>query len=127
MEFIPIAAITALTIKSVDLLRYLRAGDVNGVVTQLAAWIGGAAIAILAAQTDWADGITVGDQNLATLNIWSLIFWGMAAGSTASLVKDTTKALDNTNSAAIPTLLPLPGRHQQTTTKSPRGGTTEVG
>lgn len=111
MEFLPVVAMAALTLKAIDLLRYLRAADVNGVLTQLCAWIAGVVIVVLVAQTDWANGIPVGDMNLASLNIWSLIFYGMAAGSAASVTKDALKAVDNSNSAAIPTLMST-GRHR---------------
>lgn len=105
MEFVASVAMAALVLKVIDFLRYLRAADVNGVLTQLSAWIAGVVVILLVAQTDWADGIAVGDMTLATINIWSLIFYGLTAGSSASLVKDVVKAVDNTNSAQIPTLL----------------------
>lgn len=106
MEFVPAIAMAALILKAIDFARYLRAADVNGIFTQLAAWIAGIVVVLLVAQTDWADGIAVGDMNLAILNIWSLIFYGIAAGSGASIVKDTLKSVDNSNSSAIPTLVP---------------------
>jgi len=106
MEFVPVVAMAALTLKLMDFVRYLKAGDSNGVITQFAAWVIGVVVTVLVAQTDWADGISVGDMTLGTINIWSLIFVGLAAGSTASVVKDVGyKALDNNNTAAIPTLL----------------------
>lgn len=110
MEFLPVLAMAALTLKVVDFLRYLRAGDMNGVFTQLAAWLAGVIVVLLVAQTDWADGIGVGDMSLGTINFWSLIFYGLSAGSAASTVKDGFKAIDNTNSAAIPTLVPEKSR-----------------
>lgn len=106
VEFIPVIAMGALTLKLIDFLRYVRAADINGICTQLAAWIAGVVVVLLVAQTDWADGISVGDMNLHTLGFWSLVFYGLSAGSGASLVKDSLKAVDNTNSAAIPTLVP---------------------
>lgn len=112
MEFVPIVAMAALTLKAMDFLRYLRARDINGIVTQLGAWVFSVLVAFLVAQTDWASGVGVGDQTLATINGWSVLFWGLAAGSTASFVKDTHKALDGSNSAAIPTLLPQASAHQ---------------
>jgi hypothetical protein len=111
VEFIPVIAMGALTIKVIDFLRYLRAGDMNGVLTQLCAWVAGVIVVLLVAQTTWADGIGVGDQSLATLGFWSLVFYGLSAGSGASLAKDTLKAVDNSNSAAIPTLVPDRRRH----------------
>lgn len=120
MEFIPIAAMAILTLKLVDFLRYARAADMNGVLTQLCAWIGGVVVVLLVAQTDWADGIQIGDKSLHSLSIWSLIFVGLTTGSGASVVKDIgVKALDNSNSAAIPTLVP--------TSRKPTDSPTEVG
>lgn len=95
-----------LTLKLIDFARYLRAGDANGVTTQLAAWIAGAVVVMLVAQTAWADGIVIGAMSLHKLGIWSQVFYGLAAGSSASTVKDALKAVDNTNSAAIPVLVP---------------------
>lgn len=111
MDFLPVVAMAALTLKLIDLARYGRAGDVNGIVTQLASWTAGVLVVLLVAQTDWADGIEIGDMNLSTLGFWSLVFYGMSAGSAASVVKDSLKAVDNTNSAAIPTLVPT-GEHR---------------
>lgn len=111
MDFLPAVAMVALLIKVIDTLRYLRAGDINGVLTQVSAWVAGIIVVVLVAQTDWADGIQIGDRSLGVLGIWSLVFYGMSAGSTASFAKDTLKAVDNSNSAAIPTLIPT-GRHR---------------
>ncbi len=124
MEFVPILAMAAISLKIVDFFRYARAGDSTGVLTQIVAWVVGFVIVLLAAQTDWADGIAVGDMSLATLNIWSLLFVGLAAGSGASFFKDAYKAIDPTNSAAIPVLVPERARHRE----APAGPTTrEVG
>lgn len=105
MEFVPVVAMAALTLKVIDFLRYLRAGDMNGVLTQFASWVAGVLVVLLVARTDWADGIVIGDMSLAALGVWSQVFFGLSAGSGASFVKDTLKAVDNTNSAAIPTLV----------------------
>lgn len=114
MEFLPVVAMAALTLKVIDFLRYLRAADINGITTQLASWIAGVIVVLLVAQTDWADGISIGDMNLHTLGFWSLVFYGLSAGSTASFVKDSLKAVDNSNSAAIPTLVPSTSKDNPT-------------
>lgn len=113
MEFVPVLAMAALTLKLIDFGRYLRAGDANGVVTQLVVWLSGVIVTLMVAQTDWADGIAIGDMSLGTVNIWSLIFIGLSTGSGASLLKDTHKAVDSSNSSAIPTFL----RTRRTVTK----------
>ncbi len=105
MEFIPAVAMIALVLKVVDFLRYAKNGDVNGVVTQLSVWIAGILVVMLVAQTQWAEVIPIGNVPLSSLSIWDQIFAGLGAGALASAAKDTTKAVDNTNSAAIPTLL----------------------
>jgi hypothetical protein len=106
VEFLPAVAMVTLILKVIDLLRYARARDANGVLTQLSTWIAGVVVILLVAQTEWADGIMVGSLALGKLGFWSLVFYGMSAGSVASLTKDTLKAVDNTNSAAIPVLVP---------------------
>ncbi len=105
MEFVPVIAMAAVTLKGIDFLRYLRSGDANGVLTQLAAWIISTIVVMLVAQTAWADGIAVGDQSLGILGFWSQLFVGLSVGSGASFIKDTLKSLDNSNSSAIPTLV----------------------
>jgi hypothetical protein len=112
MEFVPVAAMAVLILKLIDFARYCRAADLNGVITQLSAWAAGVIVVFLVAQTDWASGIGVGDQNLETLNAWSLFFYGLSVGSGASLIKDSIKAIDNTNSAQIPTLMRRSARHR---------------
>ncbi len=107
-------AMAALTLKGLDFIRYLRAGDTNGVLTQLASWIISVLVVLLVAQTDWADGIAVGDQSLATINLFSLLFVGLAVGSGASFLKDINKSIDNSNSSAIPILVQSSGQRRIT-------------
>ncbi len=109
VEFIPTVAMFALIVKLVDFLRYARAGDLNGVLTQLSTWIAGILVVLLVAQTEWANGIEVGDQPLSVLGFWSQLFVGLTVASTASLAKDTLKSVDNSNTSKIPTLLPQTG------------------
>lgn len=105
LDFVPILALVILIKKMLDFLRYLSAQDWNAVVTQLIAWVGGVGGVMLAAQTDWAGGIVIGDFTLENLSAWSLVFVGLTISSGASFIHDATKAVDNTDSAAVPTLL----------------------
>jgi hypothetical protein len=106
MDFVPAVAMLALVVKVIDFLRYTTNRDVNGVVTQLITWAAGIAAVTLVAHTTWANGIVVGGTALAKLGFWSQFFAGLSIASGASVVKDTLKAVDNHNTAAIPTLLP---------------------
>lgn len=116
MEFVPALALAALILKFMDFLRYLKAGDMNGVVSQLIVWASGVGALLLVAQTQWAGEISVGDTSLGRLGFWSVVFAGMSLASVASAGKDALKAVDSSNSAKIPTLLaagpvrrPVPG------------------
>ena len=104
MEFLPVVAMGLLVVKGLDFLRYARARDLNGVLTQLSAWAVGILVVWLVSQSDWADGINIGDLALGKLGVWSIVFVGMSVASGASFAKDITKAIDNHQSAAIPTL-----------------------
>lgn len=105
MEFIPLVVLTALIKKVMDTLKYGLAGDVNAVVTQLVAWATGIGVAFLAANTDWGDAINVNGDPMSLLNGWSLALIGVNLASTAGLAWDAIKAIDNSNSAAVPNLM----------------------
>lgn len=103
-----LALMGALISKIVDFARQVRARDWNAVVTQAVAWAAGVAGAFLLAASDFADGVVfdqLGGYALSDLNGASLIFVGMAVLSAFSTLRDLTKAVDGSQSAAIPPLL----------------------
>ena len=106
MEFVPALAIVPLMFKVVDFLRYAKNRDANGVFTQLIAWIAGVVVLLLVAQSTWASTITLAGVSLHRLGFWSSVFAGVVMSSAASTLADLRKTFDNSNSAAIPTLLP---------------------
>lgn len=106
MEFAPNLALGALVLTLVNTLRYARAGDFNGVITQCIAWASGVASVMLAAQTDFADAIAVGGITLGATNAWSQVFLGVTAAATGSTVVEALKAVDKFQTAAKPPLLP---------------------
>ena len=106
MEFVPILLIMATVKKIVDLVRYLKAGDTNGWVTQLVAWAAGFAVVALAAHTPWAAGLDFGGHTLAGLGLAAQLLVGIAIGSaTSAVIHDTQKAADGWQSAAVPPLI----------------------
>lgn len=113
MEILPVLTLPVLLYKLIDFVRYAVNGDRNGIITQLLVWLAGIFGVLLFAHSDLPDM-----QGLALhqMNIWSQIIIGLQAGSLASAGKDALKAVDNHNSAAIPTLLPAgtdtTGRHR---------------
>jgi hypothetical protein len=88
MEFVPLLVMLATVTKLVDFIRYAKAGEHNGIVTQLVAWAGGFLLVALAANTAWAQGIVFGDVPLSTMGLASQALAGIALGSTASLAHD---------------------------------------
>ena len=105
MEFVPAIAMMALIWKSVDLIKSLKAGATNQVVSIILTWVVSVAVVLLYAQTQWADGIAVADRALSDLNIWSQIVVGLNIAGGAGALYDLKKSIDNTDSAATPRLL----------------------
>lgn len=106
MEFAPLLAAVALIWKIVDVVQYLRAGNRDNALTQVGVWLAGIIVIVLLSASDFANGIDVAGFTLGNLNVASLILLGMSMGSTASIGVDIKKAIDNTDSAAIPAAQP---------------------
>lgn len=101
--------------KLIDFVKFARARDTNGVVTQLATWGAGVVGVALFAQTDFAAGVKLGGVSLATAGWATLVFAGLMATSLLSKVYDVQKSLDNTQTAATPSLVPGTGVVNTTT------------
>lgn len=108
MEFVPLVAMTLLLKKLGDFIKQVTNRDVNGALTQLAFWGVAIVVVALVAQTDFADGFSVGDQSLASLNFYSLVFVGMFVGSGGGAFHDWLQARDNTNENSVAKLKLLP-------------------
>lgn len=105
-DFAPIVALATLVLSVTNVLKYARGGDFNGVFTQAAAWVAGVASVMLAAQTDFADGISVGTISLASANAWSQLFIGLTVASVGSGLWEGIKAVDRTQTTVKPDLIP---------------------
>lgn len=106
IEFAPTLALGALVLTIVNVLKYARAGDFNGVFTQFAAWVAGVGAIMLAAQTDFAGAIPVGTITLAQANAWSQVFIGVTVAAAGSFGAEALKAVDKFQTAAKPDLIP---------------------
>lgn len=106
MEIALLATLVALAWKLVDTVKALRAGDVNIVVTQLAVWGAGVLVVWLGSETRWGDSIDINGVALTHLNTAEIVLLGMCLLSAGSVLYDFKKAVDNTDSAAFPPLLP---------------------
>ncbi len=111
MEFVPIVVILATVGKIVDFARFARDRDVNAIAIQLLAWAAGFGVVALAAHTPWAAGLDFGGYALGRLDLAAQLLVGISIGSGMSVVADFKKAVDNTQSAAVPPLVvPTPPR-----------------
>lgn len=109
MEFVPTAAMALLVVSLINFLKYLFSRDTNGLVTQLVVWIAGVAVIFLAAETNWAATIAVGELLLGDLNVASKIFVGLTVSSVAMFANDIRAAIDGKDSSRKPHLLPDAG------------------
>lgn len=100
--------LAALTKKIVDFLRMTTniATQVSGVLTQLTAWVGGVVATSIYAHSDFAHNVLIGSQTLEKFNGMTLTIIGLMAGSAGSLIHDIQQAIDSTDSAIKPPLVP---------------------
>jgi hypothetical protein len=96
--------------KVLDLLKFAKAGDINGTVTQIVSYALGIGAAFLFAQADIAETWSIPGIGvpLSTLDGWSLVLLGIIWASGGSALYDFKKAFDGTDSAQTPSLLPPP-------------------
>jgi hypothetical protein len=107
INFVPILVLGLVVYTLTNLLKYLRAGDWNGVVTLLGGWLVGLAAVWLVGATDWGATITVGGtKTLDMLSVAEKVLAGLVVVSAASTVYDLKKSFDNTDSAQTPSLVP---------------------
>lgn len=94
----------------INLLRNLtHFGDAesrNAVVTQVTAWVGGVLAAVLMAQADIAKGLPMFGTTMAKLDGASLAIVGLLLASAGGAFKTFLSAHDQTQTAAVPPLLP---------------------
>jgi len=95
MDFVPLLVGAAMVAMLIDVFRSLKGKDWNGVVTPLAAFIAGVAVAWLLAESDFAGTIAIGDTGLtlADLNFASLVIFGFAFSSIAAKGVDLISAI----------------------------------
>lgn len=106
MPLVPLIALGTVVFSFVNVLKFASGRQWNAVVTQLIAWVAGIAGIFLAGATQFASGIAVGNMTLASLDGASKLFLGLIATSLLSTVNEIKKAIDSSDSAATPPLLP---------------------
>lgn len=104
MEVFTLAALAALVIKVTSAAKYLRAGQVKDFGTQVFVWLVGVGAAFLAVNSNAMASIDLNGVTLGSLDGGSTVLFGLGLSSLASFAKDTTKAIDGSDSAAEPSL-----------------------
>jgi hypothetical protein len=95
----------AISMKVVDFLKQATnlPGSKRAVLTQLVAWLGATGVVFLYSASDFGSfdvgGVAIDDMQGATK-----VILGLAIGSAASVGVDFKKAIDGSDSAAVPSL-----------------------
>ena len=103
---VSVLSIAALVWVFVDTLRSATNKQWSSVVTQATAWAAGIAAVFLFGETQWASTVAIGDLSLGDMDFWTKVVAGLSAASVAGVGVDVRKAVDNTDSAAKPSLVP---------------------
>lgn len=111
-SFITTTGSLALVKAIVDFLKYLRAKDTNGAITQLIVWLSGIGVVLLLKASDFAATFDVGGVPLSDANTGTVILAGLGLGAAAMLVNDVKSALDNSDSSVKPNFVDPPKKPQ---------------
>jgi hypothetical protein len=106
IPFVPLAALGTLVFTFVNTLRFLVARDWSAVVTQVVAWAAGGVGIFVVQATDFASAVRIGDLTLDQLGFWSTLLLGLVAASLLSTLNEIKKAVDRSDSARVPPLIP---------------------
>lgn len=93
MEFVPTVALSLLVVKLVDFGRAVTEGAWTTARTQVIAWVAGVIAVFLAAETDFAASIAVGEWSLASLNVFSQVLLGLTVASAGSFLHDVQTSM----------------------------------
>jgi hypothetical protein len=106
MEAIGLIGLTAIIYKLVDFLKYISARDINAIVTQASVWLSALAVALLAREAEPFSTVGILGSTFGDLDLAAVVLFALGVGSTASGVIDFKKAIDQSDSARVPPLLP---------------------
>lgn len=107
-QFTTAAGAVGLVKAGVDLIKYARAKDANGVITQLAVYLMGIGVVMLVRASDFASRWDVGGIPLSEAQTGTAVLAGLGLGAVAMLANDGIKAVDGSQSARKPPLVPDP-------------------
>ncbi len=103
--FTTAAGSVALVKTLVDFIKYLRAKDTNGAITQLTVWVAGISTVLLLRASDFAGDFDVSGIPLSSASPGTVVLAGLGLGSSAMVVNELKKAIDSSDSARKPRLV----------------------
>jgi hypothetical protein len=106
MEIVGLAGLVAIIWKLVDFARFVTNAAWSSAVTQLSVWLSAIAVALLAREAEPFSTIGVVGTTFGELNTAAIVLFALGLGSTASTLVDVKQAIDHSDSAAVPPLLP---------------------
>ena len=102
--------LVALVWKFIDFLRNVTSWSDpaarKNVITQVCAWVAGLAAVLLYGESQLGESVTVGTKTLEDADTATKIIIGLMVASLASATVDIKKAIDGSDSAKQPPLLP---------------------
>lgn len=109
-----VALFSSIVLTVINFLRNLAAfarkegNHASDLLTQLAAWVGGIAMVALGSHAQMVEGVTFPGTSvvLGKLDGWSQVLLGLAVSSVAGAFVEAKKALDQTDTAVKPALVP---------------------
>lgn len=105
----PVILLGSLGFMLMNLIKYVRAGDWNSAVTTIVVWFVGFVLVAVAAHSGLTESTPVpglSDVTFGSLDTWSQVLLGASILSVLGVVNQGFKAIDNSQSAATPSLLP---------------------
>ncbi len=122
----------ALIYKITDLIKYAAAAvfdtggsrkeGLDGLLSLGLSVAAGEVAVFLFRQTQWAGEIAVGQRTLADLSVGSMAVFGLVVTSIAASLYDVKKAIDRTDTASTPRLLPEPEKNRRRRVEQALGG-----
>lgn len=82
-------------------LKDVSALNWNGIVSRVIAASAGIAAVLVYSQTDWAAGVFVGNDTLASLNGWEQVLLGLTLSSGAGVAHDTLRAVNPADDSTL--------------------------
>lgn len=106
MEIVGLATLSAIVWKAVDFLKFVSNKDWKAVATQASVWVSAVVVALLAREAEPFSEIVIFGSTFGDLSWAAIVLMALGLGSTASGLYDFKRAIDNTDGAHVPSLLP---------------------